>query len=145
MTAKQRIENLTNAWYGYAVFATLATIVGNIWYGLFSWGFWFGFGMLAVAFSIGISVVGLAISIAITAFLGRKLLARSSFTRALLVVLSAVFAVLCAISTFSEAWQFLHYWSIAGIIRIALPAAAALLQVRSFSVLNDPEVRAYCR
>ena len=145
MTARTKIEGLTNAWYGYALFAALITIAGNLWYGLFSWGFFFGLGVLSMAFAVGLSIVGFAVSVAITRFCGQKLLARSTFARAALSILSVVLGALCAYATLVSAWELLHTRSIAGLIQLALTASLTSLYARSFSVLNDAEVRSYCR
>jgi hypothetical protein len=136
MTAKQKIEGLTRSWYGYSLFAAILSVLSFSASGLF-----------ALAFGLGVSVVlnavALVLSIAVVAFLGRKLVARSSATRMFLVVVSALVSVLGALATLEGVWTFFGAWSIASACSIVMAACCTMLNVRSFRVLTETSVRAY--
>ena len=136
MNAKQKIEALTRSWYGYSVFAAVLSVLSLR-----------ASGVLALTIGLGVSIVlnaiVLVVAIAFQTFLGRKLLHRSSATRTFLVVFSALFCVLGALSTLTAGWQFLHEWSLASICGIVLAASSTMLNARSFRVLTETSVRAY--
>jgi hypothetical protein len=136
MTAKQKIEGLTRSWYGYSLFAAILSVLSFSASGLF-----------ALAFGLGVSIalnaVALVFSIAVVAFLGRKLVTRSSATRTFLVVVSALFSALGALATLEGVWTFFGAWSIASACSIVMAACCTMLNVRSFRVLTETSVRAY--
>jgi predicted RND superfamily exporter protein len=132
MNAKQKIERLTSGWYGYAVFATGLSIVGLL-----------GSGMVSMAVGLVFNAVGLVLSLALTAFLGRKLVRKSSGTRKLLVVLSAVVCVFGVLATVGAAWDMLQERSIASLCTVVIMASCTMLNGRSFRVLRETSVRAY--
>jgi hypothetical protein len=127
MTAKEKIEGLTNGWYGLAV-------VGAI-YSLFQNGLGF--------FSLLWAVPSFLFSIVLTWFLGRRLLAKSSFWRAVLIVISAIGTVLGGLTTASLGWQFLHEWSLSILVGTFFVGAGVYMNARSFRVLTDKTVKAY--
>jgi len=93
-------------------------------------------GLFALAFGLGVSIgvnaVALVFSIAVVAFLGRKLVARSSATRTFLVVVSALFSVLGVLATLDGVWTFFGAWAIASACSIVMAGCCAMLNVRSF-------------
>jgi len=136
MNAKQKIEQLTRSWYGYAVFAAVLSVLSLQATGVLSL-------MIGLGLSIALNAIGLVIAIAITTFLGRRLLARSNGTRLFLVVFSGLFSVLGALATLTSAWSFLTSWTLASVCSVVLSASSTLLNVRSFRVLRETAVRAY--
>ena len=124
MTAKQKIEELTNAWYGFALFGALVSLLQN------------GIGF----FSLFFTAASMCFSIFVTWFLGRRLLARSSLTRVLLVVLSALGV---GFGTLGVVWSVFGSWSFSGLVTIALSVASIWMNVRSLRVLTDQSVKTY--
>ena len=127
MSAKERIETLTNGWYGFALFAGLI----NLFLG--------GFGI----FSMFLTGASTLFSIAVTFFLGRRLLARSSLTRSILIFLSAVSAFLGLLGGAKLGMAFLHEWSLTILLTFLVTAGSVLMNVRSFRVLTDSSVKSY--
>jgi hypothetical protein len=129
MTAREKIQGLTNAWYGFAVFAALISLLQN------------GLGF----FSLVGAVIGLAFSLTITFFLGRGLLARSSLLRIILVCLAAVFGLLGVLAVAKLAWLVVTTWHLSMIWTLVLTVGSVLMNYRSFRVLTDSTVKAYFR
>jgi hypothetical protein len=127
MTGKAKIEGLTNAWYGFAVFSAAAAILGN---GIGVW-------------SLGKAVVGLLFSWVLTFFLGRSLLKKSSLVRSILIIVSALSSVLGMISAGKDALAFVSSWELSLLGAIVYSGAAAWMNIRSFRTLTDPSVKAY--
>lgn len=136
MQAKQKLEGLTNAWYGYALFTAVISIFSLRANGVFAMA-------VGLAMTIVLNAIVLAISIAIITFLGRALVGRSSATRTFLVVVSAIFTLLGILGTVSAAWDFLRYWSIPHLLSIVLAACSTFMNARSFNVLMDRSVKSY--
>jgi hypothetical protein len=131
MTGRGKIEALTNEWYGFVVFAALVNIGIAIWGSLL-------FSFVSVPFVIGVSVINLVITWAI----GRLLMKRSSLTRIILLILSPIAMLLGA----AEVYQFLvSSWSISLILTNVIVACGVWMNLRSFLVLIDKDVRAYFR
>ena len=128
MSAKEKIQNLTNAWYGFTVFAALVNLVVN------------GVGIFSVVF-VG---AGTIFSLVWAWFLGRQLLRKSSLTRMALVVLSAISVVAGTLGAASLSWRV-----VAGDARfvelgvVAMMAIGVWMNARSFRVLTDRAVRAH--
>ncbi len=129
MSAKEKIEGLTNSWYGFAVAAALLSLFQNG-IGVFS--------LLATAASFVFSVV-------VTFALGRLLLGRSSFTRVVLLVLSAIGTVTGSLATVKLAGAFFDAWSLKLLLNIALVAAGVSMNFKSLRTLTDPSVKLYFR
>jgi hypothetical protein len=127
MTAKQKIETLTNSWYGYVLFTSAVALVER------------GLGV----FSILTTAVAVLFNLFIVWYLGRKLLHKSSLTRVLLVLLSGIMMVLGAIGTAKIGWAFLHEWSLSLLVGIFFGGASVVMNARSFRVLTDSQVKAY--
>jgi len=77
MTAKEKIQNLTNAWYGFAVVAGIGAVLQN------------GIGFFSILAALGSTLF----SFVLTYFFGRRLLAKSSLTRLFLVIVTALAAL----------------------------------------------------
>ena len=127
MTARQKIEGLTNSYYGYAVFGAAVSLWNNG-IGLFS--------LIGTAFSFVFSVL-------LTWFIGRRLLAKSSLTRVLLVVLTGIFSVLGSISVAKMGWTFFQTMSLSVLLYTGLVAVGVYMNIKAFRVLTDSSVKAY--
>lgn len=127
MSARQKIEALTNSWYGYYLFGA-ATGLLHKGLGLFS--------LLGAAISFGAACV-------LTWFLGRRLLARSSLTRGLLVLVSAVVTFFSTLGAAKAGWSFLHGFSLADLVYVAFAGVTVFQYGRSFKVLTDDGVKGY--
>ena len=125
MSAKQKIEELTNAWYGYALFTALMSLFQN------------GIGIFSLFFTVASAIF----SIFVTWFIGRRLLARSSLMRMILIVGSAVFSVLGGLAVFKLV---LGSWSFSTLALLALAIGSVMMNVRSLRTLTDQSVKAYC-
>lgn len=127
MTAREKIEGLTNSYYGYAVFGAAVSLWNN--------GIGF-FSLIGTAFSFVFSVL-------LTWFIGRRLLAKSSLTRVILVVLTGIFSVLGSVSVAKMTWTFVQTMSFSVLLTAALVAVGVYMNVKSFRVLTDKSVKAY--
>jgi hypothetical protein len=127
MNAKQKIENLTHTWYGFTVFmGAMQLLINGI--GVFS--------ILSAAFS---TVFSLVVSFAF----GRLLLGGSSLTRVLLVVFSAIGAILGVLGAGQMIYAFFGEWSFALLGYAALALVGVSVNVKSFRVLTDKTVKAH--
>jgi hypothetical protein len=127
MTAKEKIEELTNGWYGLDLFTAVIVLLQR------------GLGV----FSILITGAGLLFSFFVTWFLGRRLLHRGSGMRVLLVVLSGLCACLGVLSTAKLGATLLSGFSFDLLLAMALGIGWVMMNVRSFRVLTDRSVKAY--
>lgn len=127
MTATQKIEGLTNSYYGYAVFGAAVSLWNN--------GIGF-FSLIGTAFSFVFSIL-------LTWFIGRRLLAKSSLTRVILVVLTGIFSVLGSVSVAKMGWTFVQTMSFSVLLTAGLVAVGVYMNVKSFRVLTDKSVKAY--
>ncbi len=151
MTARARIQQLTHTWYGFTVFAAVASVVQvALWpftpgllFSPMKLAFTFVGAAFGVVVSILLNVFCAAIGLGIAYLLGRGLLARSSLTRLALVVLSPIAAVFGAYSALTLAWSGLTHFSLSTLVGAAVTAIAVTLYVRSFRLLTDPAIKAY--
>lgn len=127
MSGKAKIEGLTNAWYGFAVFGAVCSILTN------------GIGF----FSIGGAVVGLLISFALTFFFGRRLIKKSSLTRTFLIVVSGILTLLGTLAVGRTTWAFVNSWQLSLLGTIGYSAVHVWMNARSFRTLMDSSVKAY--
>lgn len=127
MTGKEKIEKLTNSWYGFALFTGIATIFIN------------GIGV----FSILGAIVSTFISFLITFFFGRLLLKKSSFARYFLIVLSGIFAVLGVVGVGGAVYNFFGEWSLSLLVYAGFAAISVYQYAKSFNVLTDKSVKGY--
>lgn len=129
MTARAKIESLTNSWYGFAVFSAICSFLT----GDSSFGF----------FGIGFAVVGVLFSWLFTWFLGRRLLNKSSLWRMILIVASAIMMVSGGLNAGRQALAFVHSFQLSLLVTAAYSAVAAFLNAKSLRTLMDSSVRAY--
>ena len=129
MSAKQRIEALTNAWYGFAIFAAAISFLQR------------GIGI----FSLMIVAVSLAFSLASAFFVGRRLLRKSSLTRSFLLFTSVVSGLWAAWSCYRYGTAFFGEWSFSLLLKLALAGGTLSMDLRSFRVLTDASVKSYFR
>lgn len=129
MSGKAKIEALTNAWYGYTLFAALVNLVSAVLgSGLFAF--------LTVPFVIGVSLF----SLFLTWGIGKLLLARSGLTRFVLLVLSPIALLIGALSL----WRFASSpWSLGAIAAAVITGCGVWMQLRSLRTLLDKNVKAY--
>ena len=126
-TAKQKIETLTNSWYGFTLFTGAMTLLNR------DFGVW----------SIATTAMGVLFNLFIVWFIGRKLLNKSGFTRVLLIVVSGLASVLGALGTAKLGWAFLNEWSLSLLFAAFFTGASVVMHARSFRVLTDSSVKAY--
>ncbi len=131
MSGKQKIQELTNEWYGFTV---LSFVVQGVMA-------FFGAPILSVV-TIPLIIGFAVISLAITWGIGHLLIKKSSFTRIVLLVLSPIVAVLGCVSV----WNLVTGpWSIGMVITTFLTVAGVWMQIHSFRTLLDRSVSAYFR
>jgi hypothetical protein len=127
MSGKAKIESLTNAWYGFAIFTAVCSVLKN------------GIGF----FSIGGAIVGLLISFALTFFLGRRLIKKSGLTRTLLILISGILTLLGTYAVGSTAWTFMQSWQLSLLGTIGYSAVQTWMNARSLRTLMDASVKTY--
>lgn len=127
MDGKEKIEKLTNSWYGFALFAGAASLLMN------------GIGI----FSILGAIISTVTSLVFTFAFGRLLLRKSSFTRYALIFLSGLFSVLGILGIGSSIWTFFGEWSLSLLVYAGFCAVSVYMNARSFSVLTDKSVKGY--
>ena len=127
MTPRQKIEWLTNSWYGFALVSAVVSLLFN------------GIGF----FSIVLGGFSLAFSLFVTWVIGKLLLGRSSITRLVLVVFSGLGMVFYAITAAWAAWTFLGDWSLKYVFASIGALVLASMNARSWRVLTDKGVKSY--
>ena len=127
MTARQKIEGLTNSYYGYAVFGAVVSLWNN--------GIGF-FSLIGTAFSFVFSIL-------LTWFIGRRLLAKSSLTRVLLVIVTAIGSLFGAVGAAKMGWTFVQTMSLSALLYTGLVAVGAYMNIKAFRVLTESSVKAY--
>jgi hypothetical protein len=127
MTARQKIEGLTNSWYGYFFFGALL----KLWYG--------GFGI----FNFVWTALSFAFMCLVAFFLKGRLMNRSSLWRFVLVCLTGLFSVLGTVGAAKMGWTFFQTWSFSVLVYTGLLVTSTVMYVRSFRVLTDASVKAY--
>jgi hypothetical protein len=125
MTAREKIESLTNTWYGFAVFSALGSLGG--------FGLW----------SIATTAVWLLFAWGVIYFLGRRLVNKSSLTRTLLIVVSALLAVGGSLSVVRTTWSFITSWELSLLGTLLYSGVSAWMNIKSFRTLTDASVKAY--
>lgn len=127
MTGRQKIEWLTNSWYGYELVTGVVAILRG------------GFGL----WSLFWNGVGIAFGLLITYWIGKSLLGRSALTRSLLAIVSVISIILGALFLAGQAWFFFASWKVGMLFGIGLTLAGLTLNIRSYRVLTDSSVKAY--
>ena len=126
-TAKDKIEGLTNSWYGYAVFGALLSLWNN------------GIGFFSLIGTAG----SFLFSVILTWFIGRRLLAKSSLTRAIMLVVTGLSSLFGTIGVAKMGYVFFQTWSLSVILYAGLLGVSVYMNARSFKVLTDKSVKAY--
>ena len=127
MTAKEKIEKLTDTWYGYTLFANGVSLVIN------------GIGFFSIAFTAMATIF----SLFVTFLIGRWLLGRSSFGRLVVLCLSGIGLVAGALAVLRFGAMFLDEWSIAALAQTIVVACGVLVNLRSLRTLTDTSVKSY--
>ncbi len=127
MNGKEKIEKLTHSWYGFAIFAAVASIFMN------------GIGI----FSIIGAVISTFVSFVLTFLFGRWLLGKSSFTRYFLIVVSGLVSILGILGVGQALYTFFTEWTFGILLNFALASVSIYMNVKYFSVLTDKSVKAY--
>ncbi len=124
MTAREKIQGLTNSWLGYLVFTAALSV-------------------LREGRSIIGSAIGLVFSLLIAWFIGNRLMARSSVMRFFLLVISTLATVFGAIGVAKVGWMFLHDFSLHLLVAMFFGGVSVAMHVKSLRVLTDDSVKAY--
>ena len=127
MTATQKIDGLVNSWYGYAVFGAGLRLWQN------------GIGLMSLITTAG----AFLFSIFITWFIGNRLRNKSSLTRLILVVGSAIISVLGTVGVAKMGYTFFQTMSLSVLFYAGLTAVSVYMNAKSFKVLTDSSVKAY--
>jgi len=126
MTAKQKLESLTNAWYGFFFVSAVANLLRD-------------FGVIKAVFA--------ALSFAATSFvvwfIGRRLQSKSSLTRMLMLIIAGIGTLSGSYAAAKLSWMFVHEWSLWILISALWSASAVVMYVRSWRTLTDSTVKAY--
>jgi hypothetical protein len=129
MDGKGKIEALTNSWYGFALFAGIYSVFTS------------GLGFFTLLFALGST----AFSFVLTWFIGRRLLKKSSLTRLICIVVSAISSVLGTLGAAKMGWAFLNERSASLLFTAIFGAIVVAMHVRSFRVLTSDAVKTYYR
>ena len=127
MTATQKIDGLVNSWYGYAVFGAALRLWQN------------GIGLMSLITTAGAFIF----SILLTWFIGGRLKNKSSLTRFILVVGSALMGVLGTVGVAKMGWTFFQTFSLSVLFYAGITAVSVFMNAKSFRVLTDKSVKAY--
>jgi hypothetical protein len=127
MTARQKIEGLTNSWYGFAVFMSLL----SLWRG--------GIGFLSLA----TTAASFVFTIFLTWFVGRRLLKKSSLMRLFLIVVTGVISVLDTVGVAKMGLTFFQTFSFSALAYVGVLGIHLYMNARSFRVLTDKSVKLY--
>jgi len=127
MSARERIESLTNSWYGYVLFTSLVAL----WHR--------GIGILSLFFT----AMGLAFWLFVTWFLGNRLLARSGLWRTILLAVSLLASVFWLLGTVKLTGQLFTSFSLSTLFGIGGAVISLGMNVQSFRTLTDPTVKSY--
>ncbi|WP_394828208.1 hypothetical protein [Pendulispora albinea] len=127
MTARQKIEALTNSWYGFTAFSALFAILEK------------GLGFFTLAWGF----ICFLASLTFVFFIGRRLLAKGAVTRFILLIWSGCGTLFGTIAAGKLVLSFFGELSFAALLAAGMAVATAYMHVRSFRVLTDSSVRAY--
>lgn len=129
MSARAKIEWVTNSWYGFAFASALVGLLSG---GLGIWS------MFTTGFS-------LFVSLGFIWFFGKSLLARSSMIRMFLLVASGIGLVLGVLALGKTAMLFLATWKLKLILQGIVTFIWIGMLGRSLRTLRDAEVKAYIK
>ena len=127
MSAREKIEGLTNTWYGYAVFGAALSL----------WNRGLGIGSLL---TVGASFL---FTIFLTWFIGRRLLAKSSLTRVILLITTSLSSVFGTIGVAKMGWHFMTSLDFSSLAYAGILGVSVYMNARSFRVLTDKSVKLY--
>jgi len=127
MSGKAKIEGLTNAWYGFAVFSAIFSLVTN------------GIGV----FSIVSTALSLFVSFLVIFFLGRRLIKKSNLTRMVLLLVSGLLSILGGVAAVKTSMTFVQTWQFSLLFTVGYSAISTWMYGRSFRVLMDGSVKQY--
>lgn len=127
MSAKQKIEGLTNTWYGYFFFLSLM----KLWNG--------GFGVINIA----TTALSFAFTALVVFFLGRRLVNKSSIWRFLLLCVSGLATAAGTYGAAKMGWAFVTTWQMSALVYAVGSALTVYMYGRSLRVLTDSSVKAY--
>src|SRR5258708_4217690 len=127
MSARERIESLTNSWYGYTLFTGLLTALSR------------GFSL----FWLFYSAAGVLFSLFITHLLGKWLLARSQLTRTVLLGGSLLFSVVGLVGTVKLTSQLLGSFSLGTLFEVGIAVVWLGMNVPSFRTLPSSDLKSY--
>ncbi len=131
MTARAKIEALTNSWSSFALFSAISSLAVALREG--SLGF----------FKIAGTILWMLLSWAFVYFVGKRLLAKSSLTRAVLIIASAILGVTGGLACAKMAWAFVTSWELSLLAALSYSVVSTWLNVKSFRTLTDASVKAY--
>ncbi len=127
MTAKEKIEKLTDSWYGFTLFAGVITLIQS------------GFGFFSLLFG----AASVLFSLFVTFMVGRWLLSRSSIARFVVLCLSGLGLVAGSLGAFKTGGELLSDWSFGLVLQMTVVLAGVLMNLRSLRTLTDSSVKAY--
>lgn len=127
MTAREKLQQLTNAWYSIAVVSAGASLLMN------------GLGI----FSIVGAILSLSSMFILTWWIGRKLMNRSSLMRSVCIVVSVIASVLGILGLFGLGKELFEDFRLSIFLDMALVVMGISMHMRSFRVLTDTQVKAY--
>lgn len=127
MTAREKIEKLTEGWYGFTLFAGVLTLLQN------------GLGFFSLLFG----AASVLFSLFITFLVGRWLLSKSSLARFVVLCLSALGLVAGSLGTLKMGGELLSSWSFGLILQLVVVVGGVLMNLRSLRTLTDSSVKAY--
>lgn len=127
MTGKAKLEGLTNAWYGFAVFSALFGLLMN------------GIGLGSIVSAVG----GLLFSWVLTWFIGRSLMRKSGLMRLLLILVTGFGAVTGVYATGKLALMFVQTFELKVILATIYTAVNVYMTGRSLRTLLDGSVKTY--
>lgn len=127
MTAHKKLEQLTDSWYGFTFFAAVVSVLSN------------GIGI----FSLFFTVASTLFSLFITYLIGRSLQKKNGLTRVVLIVLSALSAIVGTLAVLKLGSSFFQDWSFGLLLNLVVGAAGVFMNARSFRVLTDRTVKAH--
>jgi len=126
MTAKQKLESLTNAWYGFFFVSAVANLLRD-------------FGVIKAVFA----ALSFAATSFIVWFIGRRLQSKSGLTRMLMLIIAGIGTLSGSYAAAKLSWMFVHEWSLWILISALWSASAVVMYVRSWRTLTDASVKAY--
>lgn len=127
MSAHKKLEQLTDSWYGFTFFAAVISVLSN------------GIGIFSLFFTVGSTLF----SLFITYLIGRSLQKKNRLTRVVLIVLSALSAIVGTLAVLKLGSAFFQDWSFGLLLNLVVGAAGVFMNARSFRVLTDRTVKAH--